>query len=106
MAAGSQQTPAQAAPTTPKAAETVPKADISTNRNISSKTVDNQEIDSIANKLKESLNTKTDTTSSSQQGTSTQKDSIVAKTGTKGMFSHDDTIHIDKNGNLTSKTSS
>ncbi|MCA9345294.1 ATP-binding protein [Candidatus Saccharibacteria bacterium] len=106
MAAGPQQTAAQAAPTTPKAAETVPKGDISTNRNISSKTVDNQEIDSIANKLKESLNTKTDTTSSSQQGTSTQKDSIVAKTGTKGMFSHDDTIHIDKNGNLTSKTSS
>jgi hypothetical protein len=65
-------------------------------RNISSRTLDSQEIDSIAQKLKESLKSTDAQSAPVQEKTSP----IVAKSGTDGMFSHDDTIHIDKDGNF------
>ena len=64
-------------------------------RNISGKVIDAKEVDSIAEKLKESLKPSTNTPA--------QSDKIVATSGTDGQFNHDDTIHIDKDGNFSSR---
>lgn len=69
-------------------------------RNISSRALDSQEVDSIAQKLKESLKV----TESSASDTTQKSGPIIAKTGADGMFSHDDTIHIDNEGNFVMRT--
>lgn len=69
-------------------------------RNISSKTIDSQEVNSIAAKLKETL--KSSDAISNQTQTSAER--IIAKNGTNGQFNHDDTIHIDKDGNFSARS--
>lgn len=69
-------------------------------RNISSKTIDSQEVNSIAAKLKETL--KPSDAISNQTQTSAER--IIAKNGTNGQFNHDDTIHIDKDGNFSARS--
>ena len=65
-------------------------------RNISSKEIDAKEVDSIAKKLKESLKPPASTEPQ-------QPDKIIASSGANGQFNHDDTIHIDNDGNFSSR---
>ena len=54
----------------------------------------------IAAKLKETL--KSSDAISNQTQTSAER--IIAKNGTNGQFNHDDTIHIDKDGNFSARS--
>jgi hypothetical protein len=69
-------------------------------RNISSKTIDSQEVNSIAAKLKETLKPSDAISNQTQTGA----ERIIAKNGTNGQFNHDDTIHIDKDGNFSARS--
>jgi hypothetical protein len=64
------------------------------------------EIQSIAEKLKASLKAEIpdipETGNATEANVVSEKPSkVVAKSGSKGVLSHDDTIHIDKDGNFT-----
>ena len=62
--------------------------------NMSSRSLDSNEVDSIAKKLKESLKSET-------APAEVPSGKVVAKSGSTGDFGQDDTIHIDKDGNLS-----
>ncbi len=80
-------------------------------KSITSKQLDTKEVDSIAQKLKASLQAE-------EPGTDLNNDisvpgdelkgpkKVVASTGSNGVFGHEDTIHIDKEGNFSAKEDS
>lgn len=88
-----------------------PESVNSDNKGDSNSAADGQEIDSIAKKLKESLGVKEDAKShpakkgSLDTANSTEKPAnkrpVRASSGDSGLLSHDDTIHIDKDGNFS-----
>lgn len=74
----------------------------------SNKSVESEEVDSIAKKLKESLSSgQVDAPEAAKDAKPSgktadkQKGPIKAASGDSGFLSHDDTIHIDKDGNFT-----
>lgn len=80
-------------------------------KSVASKQLDTKEVDTIAQKLKASLQAE-------QPGADLTNDisvpgdeikgpkKVVASTGSNGVFGHEDTIHIDKEGNFSNKEDS
>ena len=80
-------------------------------KSITSKQLDTKEVDSIAQKLKASLQAEEPgadlTNDISVPGDELKgPKKVVASTGSNGVFSHEDTIHIDKEGNFSAKEDS
>lgn len=68
--------------------------------NMSSRALDSNEVDSIADTLKKSLKPEPSTPREEKSTTPQPKKPVVASSGSAGNLDHNDTIHIDKDGNI------
>ena len=96
------QSPAAASPISDPASTAVPiaaehQSPASENLQTSMRCADTNEVASIAEKLKQTLVPANAPVAAAEQA------KIVAKSGSKGMFTEDDTIHIDKEGNFSAQ---